>query len=353
MKELSDNLEKLIASAFHNSQTGICITDIQGDIQFCNPCFASIYGYTPNYLQEKNFSILFFPDQLKYVEALINQIRIIGGFFSEDLQLRKDGSSFPAWINGSKFKFGKRELIVFFIQNIEEFKLSQIDHDALTGKIEQLKKQQWYELSRKIAHEIKTPLTTIGMAIDTELIPNIENEDMIKTILDIKEEVRRIDDRIKFLLKFPGYEQKQIEKIDIEILLNNVLKIYENSLKQLKITKNYSSTALKILGIKELMIIALQNIISNSLEAMHYQGELKVTTYKQDDNVVLEIEDTGGGIPKHLFDKVIHGYSTKKDGEGKGISDTREILKQFNAEVEIVNKIPHGLLFKVFYPLVS
>ena len=102
----------------------------------------------------------------------------------------------------------------------------------------------------------------------------------------------------------------------------------------------------------ELMKQALINILQNAFEATEQNGTVKVESYKESTNAIITISDTGKGISEKNLKKIFDLYfTTKKDGNGLGLSITQKIISQHNGSIELLSEENIGTTFKIILPL--
>lgn len=97
---------------------------------------------------------------------------------------------------------------------------------------------------------------------------------------------------------------------------------------------------------------SLMNIIQNAFDAVNNNGEVRLGYFKSDNNFIIEISDNGIGIPpeqqKKIFDLY---YTTKKDGNGLGLSIAQKIIHQHNGSIILKSNPNQGTTFKIILPL--
>jgi len=94
----------------------------------------------------------------------------------------------------------------------------------------------------------------------------------------------------------------------------------------------------------------LENLIKNGVDAMDGQGEMRIHAFRKGNKVIMDISDTGKGIPKSKFDTIFHpGYTTKKRGWGLGLSLVKRIIKSYQKGKIYVYKseIGKGTTFRI------
>jgi signal transduction histidine kinase len=214
------------------------------------------------------------------------------------------------------------------------------------------KRTEPVEFTYTLAHEIRNPLSTINLAVEMLKLTNDEHEK--KTCLDIiMRNSLRINNLLTDLLTSYQLDEIRLQKYSINQLIDEALVIIGDRLtmKNIKVSKYYSTLDCKILLNKEKIKIALTNIIINAIEAMPLQnGQLKLVTKLVNGKCVVEIEDNGSGISKENMKKIFTPYFTSKPGGmGLGLSSSLDILRANHFHVDVQSKEGSGTRFILLF----
>jgi signal transduction histidine kinase len=214
------------------------------------------------------------------------------------------------------------------------------------------KRTESVEFTYTLAHEIRNPLSTINLAVDMLKLTNNEQEK--KICLDIiTRNSLRINNLLTDLLTSYQLDETGSQKYSIDELIDEVLVTIGDSLtmKNIKVSKYYSTRDCKILLNKQKVKIALTNIIINAIEAMPLEkGELKLVTKLVNGKCVVEIEDNGSGISKENMKKIFTPYFTSKPGGiGLGLSSSLDILRANHFHVDVKSKEGSGTRFILLF----
>lgn len=208
------------------------------------------------------------------------------------------------------------------------------------------------KLSGNIAHEIKNPLTIIDGSIRF-ITRNIENpsQNIKDHIKKIRYSVKRTNHIINSLLNIKGLDKTDFDKLEVNSFLKRVLKRISFPT-EIKVEKNITNNIIYISGNYHLLEIAIQNIISNAIEAMNGSGvftiELKQTNNK---NVKFAFQDTGEGIARHNFDRVFKPlYTTKNEGNGFGLHIVKKIVEAHKGRIKLESIPGQGTKFTLIFP---
>ncbi|PFP29211.1 histidine kinase [Bacillus sp. AFS073361] len=199
------------------------------------------------------------------------------------------------------------------------------------------------QLTAGIAHEIKNPLSIIQAAAEAILL-DVKDPAYIQEMSDdILETTDRLNQLLTDFLSLSkeGFDDEW-EPVDVAAVLDELLNLLKNKFSELNISVT------KILAVDEAFVLAKQgklsqvflNIIINSLHAMEEGGSLSVRLLEVESNWVVEIKDTGSGIPESEIKWIFNPfYTTKKEGTGLGLSIAYEITTQFGGDIQAESDI--------------
>lgn len=201
-----------------------------------------------------------------------------------------------------------------------------------------------------------------------KIIPLLYTEDpefILKSIKDIYS-VRKNSDNIRLavekaskvvlaLKKFSHKDQGgEKEKTNLIENIETVLTLHYNQLKQgIELVMDYDEVPF-IFCYPDELIQVWSNLISNSMHAMDYKGELTISVKNMGDNVQIRIKDTGVGIPEEIQHRIFEPFfTTKKAGEGTGIGLdlVKKIIDKHNAKIELESTVGEGTTFIITLPL--
>jgi signal transduction histidine kinase len=179
------------------------------------------------------------------------------------------------------------------------------------------------------------------------------NEQIVKYLNIIIDEVNRLDELSQKLLDYAGESYLKIEKVNINNLLLKVLFLGKlNKLQAgIKIEESLAADLPLISGDKELLSHALMNLFMNAMEAIADEGYIKVNTFKDEEGAVIKIADSGIGIPAERFDRIFDPFYTDKDnGTGLGLSVTHKIITDHGGHIDVESEVGAGTTFTVKLP---
>ena len=215
------------------------------------------------------------------------------------------------------------------------------------------------QLAAQVAHEIRTPLSSVQLNLDLladEVADGAEmNVGEAKDLLkSIHNEVERLADIVSEYLVFVRLPRFEFECESLNTIVQTFCSFVEPQLRQAKITlsteldENLPFISLDAEQIQR----ALHNFLKNSIEAMPSGGELSIQTRVESSQIVLRIADTGEGIPasdqQQIFDPF---FTTKKDGTGLGLSLASEIIRHHQGRILCESVVGQGTLFTIMLPI--
>jgi signal transduction histidine kinase len=206
-----------------------------------------------------------------------------------------------------------------------------------------------------VAHEIKNPLNAISLRLDLlRLHAEAASEDKLIPEIDIlSKEVRRLDRVVKTFLDFSRPVEVKFAEVDLGTLTADVTQLIKPQAEAAGITVRFTTTGPMALirGDADMLRQALLNLETNAIEAMKDGGRLRVSVENTGKSVVVEVADTGPGIPPELRDKVFQLYfTTKEKGSGIGLALTYRAVQLHNGTVEFWSEIGKGTEFRLQFP---
>jgi PAS domain S-box-containing protein len=219
-------------------------------------------------------------------------------------------------------------------------------------KIQTEKLEATYRLVRTLAHEIRNPLTNIGLSLEGLMEKGME-ESKMPYIDIIKRSSKRINDIISELLNSAKTIELKPELIDLNELLKEVILIAHDQIQLKNITCDIRLLDYPVIKVidKEKLKIAIFNLIVNAIEAMDKEEKLlTISLEKNLDQTFLIIRDNGTGMTQEQLKKLFEPYfTTKKTGMGLGLVSTLNIIKSHKAVIEVQSEIGVGTTFKITF----
>jgi two-component system phosphate regulon sensor histidine kinase PhoR len=250
-------------------------------------------------------------------------------------------------------------------------KMMSIDDNGRIVLLSDITKEKNLENLRKeflttMSHELRTPLSVMNGYLETILMDKQLDKGLEKMLKIIEDETARLTRLVNDLLDLGRLEKSLTDNTNIkEINISNITKKVFEFFKLLSEGLDVNLTAevannLKIKGDEERIMQAVYNIVDNALKftSMKEKGEknVYVRLYKESSNVVLEIEDTGIGIPSKELEKIFDMFyrvdksrTRQVSGFGLGLYIVKSILDKHNAGVYLESEENNGTLFRITF----
>ena len=225
--------------------------------------------------------------------------------------------------------------------------------------------EAWGSLARKLAHEIKNPLTPIQLTIDrlknkysTEL--DEKNKENFKENLKIiNNQIKQIEKLVNEFSDFARMPKPVFQKNDLIILIKDNIKLLQQLDQNIKIEFIHNNQKLYLDGDKEQLSRVFLNLIKNSIESIHQKAE-KVSDFNKnisievsdfDSHIDIVINDNGIGFNNlnNNIKEILNPYfTTKKEGTGLGLSIVNKIINDHNGNIEFKSKTD-GAIVKITF----
>ncbi len=355
--------EEKFRHLYQNSPYGIALINLNGTIIDINSTIPLLFGYTKEDLIGSNYLNLIglYPKETKYAIRPINQLMAKGNkkedFYKPQITqiLKKDGSK--AWIESeiSVINVGVEKLIQAIIQDITEKKIAE----EKLRESEKLLRQQNVELKELdrlktdfisiAAHELKTPLISIGGFIDLILLREKELKEEIKEDLGrVLSNVHRLEEYINKLLDIMKIDAKKMQLVKKDEKIYNVIK---NSLLELdfQILQKNINVFVNVPQNLELKIDffrigqVFSNILSNAVKYTSEQGFIEISSIEEENFYIIKVKDNGKGLTQEekqkLFGKFVtlgqgaDNFSTFNKGSGLGLYIAKGIIEAHGGKI--------------------
>ncbi|SHK52824.1 hybrid sensor histidine kinase/response regulator [Tepidibacter formicigenes] len=260
----------------------------------------------------------------------------------------------------NKYCYQNKDILEIYVssaRNIVNAFLEKIKNDSIISQNEKLKALG--EISNGVAHDFNNILASISGYVDLALVKNQDKtvRDYLEVIkrasLDGAEMLRRIQEFTKDIKE--GDEHFfELDRI-IKIALNMISpKIEEKCMSGIKININKdlrenANIKGREFEIREVII----NILNNAIDAMPQGGDIHVRTYNIENNIFIEIEDTGDGIPKNILPRIFDPFFSTKgvNGNGIGLSVSYKIIKDHGGTIKVESNEGIGTKFIFSLPI--
>jgi nitrogen fixation/metabolism regulation signal transduction histidine kinase len=233
--------------------------------------------------------------------------------------------------------------------------------DDISEIVSAQRAQAWGEVARRLAHEIKNPLTPIQLSaerLEMKLASKLQDSDRailtksVRTIVDQVDAMQRLVNEFRDYARLPAAELKPV---DLNGLVNDVLHLYAREGdsarggSQVPIRVDLDPGCPRILGDAQQLRQVIHNLLQNAQDATEGRPERQVVIRTQWNEstrrVRLVVLDSGSGFPEHILKRAFEPYvTTKAKGTGLGLAVVKKIADEHGARIDLKNRVDNGVI---------
>ena len=343
----ADRRRLIIEKILENVNSGVISLDAEGNILTVNNAACRILNITPEDVTNKKYS---------------NLLKILN---SDELKETVRGiviKDFKAVEKEVRIQVGERRILlrifITSLQYAEDFMGTLVVFDDLTEIARAQKTLAWQEVARRIAHEIKNPLTPIKLSTE-HMIKKWLNRDedfgkvfdrSTRTIIKEVESLKRLVDEFSRFGKMP-----EIRKAPVLLppIIESAMNLYKDY-KGLKIHVSTQGDTVPVELDEEQFKRVLINIVDNAIQAMQNQGRIDIMVQYDvlSNRVYVDIADNGPGIREEDREKLFLPYfSTRRDGTGLGLAIASRVVTEHRGYIRVMDNSPSGTIFRIELPI--
>jgi nitrogen fixation/metabolism regulation signal transduction histidine kinase len=232
--------------------------------------------------------------------------------------------------------------------------------DDVTHLISAQRDAAWGEVARRLAHEIKNPLTPIQLSaerIEHKFADKLAEADAIvlrRSTQTIVNQVAAMKSMVDGFAEYARAPAANMRNLDLNGLVHEVLALYEPLDSQIKL--ELTAGLPKIRGDTTLLRQVVHNLLQNAQDALvEVPGaQIMVRTEVAADGVRLSVSDNGPGFPEHLMARLFEPYATtKQKGTGLGLAIVKKIVEEHHGVIQVENLKPNGASVSIVFPLLQ
>jgi nitrogen fixation/metabolism regulation signal transduction histidine kinase len=234
--------------------------------------------------------------------------------------------------------------------------------DDVTQLIQAQRAMAWAEVARRLAHEIKNPLTPIQLSaerLEVKLADRLSREDaetLKRATQTIINQVAALKAMVDDFANYARLPAPAPARLDLNALVSEVLALYETS--HVPISKQLAAELPPVWADSAQIRQVIHNLVQNSQDALEnakltgISPAIEVRTELRADNACLAISDNGGGFPEELMSRIFDPYvTTKARGTGLGLAIVKKIIDEHHGSIAIENRPSRGASVSVLLPL--
>ncbi len=232
--------------------------------------------------------------------------------------------------------------------------------DDISEIVSAQRAQAWGEVARRLAHEIKNPLTPIQLSaerLEMKLAPKVAEPERailaksVHTIVDQVDAMKRLVNEFRDYARLPA---AQLKPVDLNGLVSDVLQLYAREAGEhaegaahVPVRMELDPACPRIMGDAQQLRQVLHNLLQNAQDATEGATVREVTVKTQWNEAArrarLIVQDTGSGFPEHILKRAFEPYvTTKAKGTGLGLAVVKKIADEHRARVDLKNRVENG-----------
>ncbi|MBK7590833.1 MAG: HAMP domain-containing protein [Betaproteobacteria bacterium] len=222
--------------------------------------------------------------------------------------------------------------------------------DDVTDLAQAQRDAAWGEVARRLAHEIKNPLTPIQLSaerLEVKLFPKLDPADQETLRRGAGTIVAQVAAMKQMVDDFAVYARQplpgRMQAVDLTALLQDVLALYENLRPQVALS--LPAAPLVIQGEPTRLRQVFHNLLQNAIDAQADSPtpRYEITLAERPDGAALTFADAGPGFGDEVLHRAFEPYvTTKAKGTGLGLAIVKKIIEEHHGRVELANRVPHG-----------
>jgi len=339
--------ELFLSNILQNINSGVLVLNTRGRIQTVNAQAREILNVRADDIEGKNYQDLIAQLGSPDLEAMASAL--VRGRVPDtvrEARIHVQGKALTLRVFVTAIRDPETETAIGFL----------IVFDDLTDVIKAQKALAWQEIARRITHEIKNPLTPIKLSAE-RLMKKWQQKDAdfdvvfersTKTIITEVESLRHLVDVFTKYGKMPEIVREQT---NVAELVESAVALFR-SFRDLKIDVSVPPEPPIVSIDRQQCKRVLINIMDNAVRAMQNKGRLAIMAVVRNNTLVIEITDSGPGIPNHEKEQLFLPYfSQRKDGTGLGLAIADKIIKEHGGRITIRDNDPQGSIFCIEIPL--
>ncbi len=339
---------------------GICVNR-DGRLLHVNRALIDLLGYEgPGELVGKPWTLLVHPEDAGRAEEQFSHVLAQGGRspFQEFECLRKDGSPVTLEVAALRVGFDGEPAAVGIVRDVSVRK-------ELTARMMKMDRMMTIgTLAAGVGHEINNPLTyvieNVKLAIARlEAMRDVEGVDeILESLEEARQGARRVGLVVRDLKTFSRTDEDGRETIQLEDLVESATSMAWNEIRHRARLVKDLEPGLHVTASKARLGQVFLNLLLNAAHAIEEgraeRNSIRVRSFRRDDSVLVEVEDTGMGIPPLVRERIFEPFYTTKpigQGTGLGLSICREIVHAHGGELLLQSEVGRGSTFTIVLPL--
>ncbi len=333
-----------------NVAAGVISMDNDGHVATMNKFAGELLGVRHSDIMGRTYKELATPEQLSVMNALVEEARRTRkGSVQKTVRITVNGKSLCLLVNATLLK-------------------DDSDNDMgmviVFGDLTQLERAQrmaaWREVARRIAHEVKNPLTPIQLSAQRlrkryiEILGDDSKvlDDCTHTIINQVEELKQLVNEFSLFARLPAINPTLNS---LESVVDEVVTLYREGQKGIDFVTKVHQAIPQFYFDRDQIKRVMINLFDNAIASMEGSGQIETEIFYDDSNppmVRIEVSDTGTGVASEYKHRLFEPYfSTKKGGTGLGLTIVSTVISDHNGYIRVQGNEPRGTRFIIELPL--
>lgn len=325
---------RFIEQIFSGVSSGIISTDKEGNIKLINKVALRITGLKANEYSAQDFQ--------KAAPELFTLLDDTTDSTEGEITLTKP-----------------RGQIHLFVRIVADNDSYIITFDDISKLVAAKRQDAWQDVAKRIAHEIKNPLTPIYLAtqrLKKKYAHQIADEQFTRYLDTIAKHVDAMSRMVGEFVNYSRLPAPVFATIDLRIVLSEAIFSQQTGFDNVKFIFSEPPAPIKIWGDAEQLQRAIENLLKNAAEALEAteNPEIIVATNLSGKTAVVSIKDNGTGFPVDLINRVTEPYvTTRVKGMGLGLAIVQKIVDDHKGSLELQNQIQGGAHVNILLPVIE
>lgn len=349
-----DAARRQVQTILDNLTAGVLVMRASGTVVTANPGAGRLLGVAPERLIGQSFYAV---QTMAALPAMVQQqfqsmreaVDDPAAYWQQTIELGAESI-------GSGSPFAKTTTLVVRGAQLPSYDLLLV-FDDITEVVSAQRAQAWGEVARRLAHEIKNPLTPIQLSaerLERRILPKLDAADgavlakSVKVIVDQVDAMKRLVNEFRDFARLPNAELKPLNLNDLVVA---VMALYEADVAQ-RVECVLDADCPCIAGDAQQLRQVLHNLLQNAMDAQDETrasagGRIRVVTQWMagTKKVRLLVQDQGLGFPEHILRRAFEPYvTTKQKGTGLGLAVVKKIADDHHARIELSNRAQNGAI---------
>lgn len=370
--------EQRYRELFESAQDAIWVHDMEGNLTTVNEATERLSGYSIKELIGMNVRTFLTEESLHIAGQIRHKLLegTVDGQLYEQHLIRKDGTEWILMLSTNLIREnGKPTGFLCIARDVTIEKEMQVQlskaYRELSESLQRLKDSQQQliqaekltslgQLAASIAHEVNNPLS--GVLIYTQLIAKkirngkIDNDTTLDYLSKMEFELNRSTKLIKNLLDFARQSSPKFQLSNINTIINRAYDLASHSaeLQHVEVIKDLMLSLPDITVDADQLQQVFTNLILNAIQAMPQGGKLTLQSALEENQLKIEVRDTGMGIKPENMNKLFTPFFTTKSevkGVGLGLAIVYGIVQRHKGKIDVKSKVGEGTTFTILLPL--